>query len=601
MSGAVSTRDLLRAFVWMRWRLLANGLARRRRSGWQRLGAVAELAGKVVLWSMAAGFALLLAGLAGFLPWLLVSSGSSGASPDAPPVAALLLAVRIVLLGFMAMLLLIPAFQGLSRGSLGRTRLLLLPIRNSTLHGLEVAAHLGDPWLLAIAPALLAVAVGAVAVAPAGSLVMLLAGALFILALAALSASASFAVELLLRNRRRAEALGMVLVLVWIVVATFPGYLESRREAREETVAAARGESVVERAAPPAEEPGERERSREEMARRLSRFPAPLQLLPSEAYARALALSTSGRSGAALLPVAVLALSVVLAFALSRHLWRRLRASPAVSGGRTGAGGIPRIPRLPGLPAEASAIAWSQIRSYSRTMVGRLNLLLGPVIALVLGLTLRSQLARVTLGERFLGEAWTGVALSVGGVVYALLTLQSFAVNQFAVDGAGFSLSLLSPLPPRALVLGKWAAGAVLATTVTLLTSGVMVSFEPAALPYWPAVLLGGLSGYLLLAPVASWISMLLPKAVDLGRLGRDAQPNQLGSLLGTVAIPLVLLPQIAVGAAVFAATRSVWLLTLAEAVCVGIALLLARLLLVPVANALTRRAESIHLALLER
>jgi hypothetical protein len=213
----------------------------------------------------------------------------------------------------------------------------------------------------------------------------------------------------------------------------------------------------------------------------------------------------------------------------------------------------------------------------------------------------RSDLARFALGERTLGAAWTGVALAVGGAALALLSLQSFAFNQYAVDGAGFSLELLAPLPRRELVLGKWAAGAVLALALTVLTTGVVVSLEPAALPFWPAILLAAFGAYALLAPVASWVSMLLPKAVDLGRLGRAAQPNQLAVLLGTLVTPLTMLPAIVVGATAFAATGSVLALTAAEAVWAALALLLSRLLLAPVCATLARREEAIHLALLER
>jgi hypothetical protein len=610
---------LLRAFVWLRWRVLANSLSRRRRSGWQRLGAVAEVAGKVLLWSMAGGGALLLAVAAGFLPWALTKAAAPDPSTHSPPPDAILLIVRILLGGFMLVLLIVPAFQGLARGSLGRTRLQLLPIRDEALHALEVGAHLGDPWLLMTVPALAAIAVGTVVVAAPGSAVVLLAGAFFVLALAALSATASFGVELALRNRRRAEALGLVVMLVWISAAMMPGFLQSRERARKEAeVAATVGDTTTESTradgmtgAAPGEASETREelsavareerRRREEAFARFTRFTPVLQVLPSEAYTRALSLAVSGRPGAALAPVGVLALTTLALFALSRSLWRRLQASPASSGGRTGATELPRPPRLPGLSAAASAVAWGQLRGLLRSLVGRLNLVIGPVMVLFVALMVRSDLARFALGERTLGAAWTGVALAVGGAALALLSLQSFAFNQYAIDGAGFSLELLAPLPRRELVLGKWAAGAVLALALTVLTTGVVVSLEPAALPFWPAILLAAFGAYALLAPVASWVSMLLPKAVDLGRLGRAAQPNQLAVLLGTLVTPLTMLPAIVVGATAFAATGSVLALTAAEAVWAALALLLSRLLLAPVCATLARREEAIHLALLER
>lgn len=594
VTGAPPARALLRSFVWLRWRILANGLMRRRRTSWQRLGAVAELAGKIVLWAMAAGASLGLALGSLFVPWLLARAAAGDAPADGPPAEAILFFLRVVLAVFLVTLMVVPAFQGLSRGSLGRTRLLLLPIRHRTLHGLEVASHLGDPWLLMIAPALGAVAASTVVVAGAGGVVMLAAGTLFLLALAAFSATVTFAVELVLRDRRRAEALGVVLMLLWVTVAMLPGFLESRREPAPEAEDAA-----AEQAPAPDEPAGDRRA--EEMFSRFLAFPAVLQVVPSEAYSRSVALAAAGRPGAALVPTAVLAATALGLFALSRVLWRRLLASPAGSGGRVGAGELPSPPRLPGLPAAASAVAWAQLRGFLRTLVGRMNLVIAPVVALFVGLMLRSELGEIALGGRGLGAAGTGALLAVGGAALALLSLQSLRLNQFAVDGPGFSLALLSPLERRDLVLGKWAAGAVVATALTVVTTGVVVTLEPAALPFWPAVLLAGVGASALLAPLDAWISLLLPKAVDLGRLGREAQPNQLANLLGTVATALALAVALSVGAVVLAVTRSVVAVTLAEAAFAAAALGVARLLLAPVTHALARREEAVYLALLER
>lgn len=616
--GREARAPLLRAFVWLRWRALVNSLSRRRRSGWQRVGAVAEAAGKVLLWSTAAGGALVLAGVAGFLPWALARTASPDASPDAPPSQSILLIVRILLFLLLLVLLIVPAFQGLARGALGRTRLLLLPIRERTLHALEVAAHLGDPWLLMFVPALAAVAVGTVAVSAPGSLVMLVAGGLFLLALVALSATASFGVELALRDRRRAEALGLIVMLVWISVAMIPGLQQSRQRERERTQAAARVEEGAEAGEAPEREPrtprerwqaqrerevrrSEERRRRQEALAPYTRFVPALQVVPSEAYARSLSLCVAGRPAAALPSLGALALTALALLALSRNLWRRLQASPAGGGGRIGGRELPRPPRLPGLSPAASAVAWGQVRGLLRTLVGRLNLAMGPVVALVLTLMVRSDVARLAFGERALGTAWTGVVLAVGAAALASLSQQAFSLNQFGIDGAGFSLDVLAPLQRRDLVLGKWAATAALSLAVNLLITGVVMSLEPAALPFWPAILLAAVGGQAVLAPPSTWVSMLLPKAVDLGRLGRDAQPNQTAALVGMLATPLVLVPPVLLGAAVFVATGSVLALTAAEAAWAAAGLLLARLLLAPVAASLARREEAIHLALLER
>ncbi|HUP43812.1 MAG TPA: hypothetical protein VM599_11455, partial [Thermoanaerobaculia bacterium] len=534
MTGSES---LLRAFVWLRWRALANSLARRRRSSANRLMAWAEVAGQVLLWGMAVSGALGLGVAALFVPWALQEGREAGVR------LAGLLALRGGLAVFTLTILVIPAFQGLSGGSFGRARLLLLPIRHRALHALELAARLADPWVLLAIPALLAVGFATTVVAGLGGLVVLAAGALLALALAALSATAAFGIELLLRNRRRAEALAVVFMVIWISVAMVPGMLQSREEAGEAPAVAAEAEGGAVRTegpgpAEPAETTDGGGAGEAEALRALSRFPALLQVLPSESYSRAVVLAAAGRPGAALLPAAVLALTALALYALSHTVWRRLLAEPGVSGGRTGARELPRPPRFPGLSPGAAAVAWAQLRGLLRTMSGRLGLVITPVVTLFLMLMLRAELPGISAAESGLRAVLPAmpVVFAFGAVLMGLLAIQAFALNQFAVDGPGFSLSRLAPLGRRDLVVGKAAAGGLLAGAYVVLATGVVVSLEPEALPFWPAVLLTGASTYLLLAPFHAWLSMHLPKAVDLARLGKASQPNQLAVLLGMVA-----------------------------------------------------------------
>lgn len=151
------------------------------------------------------------------------------------------------------------------------------------------------------------------------------------------------------------------------------------------------------------------------------------------------------------------------------------------------------------------------------------------------------------------------------------------------------------------LVAGKAATGGLLAGALIVLATGVVVSLEPEALPFWPVVLLAGGSTYLLLAPFYAWLSMRLPKAVDLSRLGKAAQPNQLAGLLGMLGTVLGLLPALVLAGAVFLATRSLAAVTAGLAVWTVVTAVAARLLLRAAARALAGREEAIHLAILER
>ncbi len=596
--GSPTLRSQLATFAWLRWRQTANSVGRGRRGALQRLAAVGELAGKIILVSMAGAGALGLAVGAVFAGLALAREGDAR--------SAVLLVLRVGLAIFTLTLFFFPALRAMNRGNYGRTRLLLLPIAPRRLHALEVGAHLADPWLLLIVPALGTLGLAVAWTSGLGGLVALAAGVLFLLVLTLLSSVASFGLELLLRDRRRAEWVLLVVMCLWVVGAMTPGLQQSRHQPRPSGSKATSEAAHRAKPAPEAPPAGRAERSAPGSAARaagskldaLERFPVWLQVVPSEAYARAVARGSAGRSGAALASLLALALIAFVVFRLSFGLWRRLLASPAGSSARAGARAAARPLHLPGLSPGAAVVAWAQVRTYLRTLPGRLSVVTLPVVLLALIFMLRGSASRIAGLER-LGFG-AGAALALGSAVFANLSLQSLSLNLFAIDGPGFSLSVLSPLSRRDLVLGKAAAEGLLATGLTILGSGVVMTLEPAALPFWPAILLAGVAISALLAPLHAWISMFFPKAVDLGRLGKQAQPNQLANLVGLVAtavsVPAATLPAIVV----FAFTRSVLAATAAELVWAALALAVSRALLGLAARTLAGREEAIYLALAE-
>lgn len=609
---------LLRAFLWLRWRSLVGGLASRRRSTSRALGAWAEVLGRALLWITAGSGAVGLAAGALFVPWALAPERDLAAR------AGVLLVLRVGLGFFTALILVVPAFQGFAEGSFGRTRLQLLPVSPRLLHAAEVGSHLADPWIFLVVPPLVAVGLGALVVGAAAAPVVVVAGALFVVAVASLSTSASFAVELLLRDRRRAEGAAGVLMVLWLVGVMVPGLLDGAGEIPDEGPTAVEAPSGAE--APAGEGtsgeavPGGVEGSSQEgpgaspypepiqELDALERFPLWLQVLPSEAYTRALALSAAGRPGAALLPTAILGLVAWGVFGFSRLLWRPLLASPEVSATRVGSGAFPRPMRLPALAPAASAVGWAHLRGVLRTVAGRLGLVLAPVMTLLLVFFVRTELSGAGDGsaEGFvarvaaLPSGVAGALLAFAASLFCILGLQAVLLNQFAVDGPGWTLSVVSPVGSWEHVLGRAAAGGVLVLAQVLLATGVVVSFQPAVLAFWPAVVLGAASAYALLAPANAWLSMLLPKAADLSRLGKRAQPNQVAALVGMFAMPLAALPAFAVGAGTLLATGSAAAVTLAEAAWAGVALCVGFLLLRLAARTLPARQESIVLALEE-
>jgi hypothetical protein len=142
----VGALRLLRAFVWLRWRVMANSLSARRRSTWQRVGAVAEVIGRALVGLLVLGLSLGGVAFGLLLPTLLVRMSAEVTESGFTEADALLLGVRIVLAFFLLMILLVPAIQGLSGSGLPRPRLLLLPIPLRTLHALETAAPTSILW-----------------------------------------------------------------------------------------------------------------------------------------------------------------------------------------------------------------------------------------------------------------------------------------------------------------------------------------------------------------------------------------------------------------------------------------------------------------------
>lgn len=598
--GRSDAGRLLRAFLWLRWRTLANSLgAGGRRTLGARLRAWGEVAVKVLLALFLAVAALGLAAGAVFAGPALLGGGEGR--------GVALLVVRLVLAALVVSLLFFSVFQA-ARGGVSRaTRLLLLPVSRRRLHGLELAASLGDPWLLAVVPALLLLALGTAVLRPAGAAALLLATALLLALLAVLSATASFAVQLLLRERRRAEWVTLVVFVVWMALAVLPSLFEDRLDGDEpaaDTPAAATQGAVGPDGdeAEEADEDDEDEAPRgERLARRAGTFPLPLQPVPTEAYALVLARASAPDGAApdrwsAWQGVAVLAVEVALLYALSLALWRRLLADPAGGSSSRRAAGPP-LPTLapPGLTPAATAVAWALVRGVWRTLQGRLALVMPSLTLPVFAIVFRPEGGEAAL------PVSTPALLALAAVALALLGQQAVMLNQFGVDGTGLSLELLAPLPARDLVLGKAAGGAVLTLASLLPALLVVAAFNPRApLLLWPAAVLAAVAGYALFAPLAAWVSVLLPKAVDLGKIGREGQAHQGAALAGMACLGMVLSPVAAVGLAALALWRSPLLLLVAESGLAAVSCLVSVPLLHLAAGYLDQRRERLFLTVAE-
>lgn len=477
---------ILRAFAWLRWRILVNSLERSTsRDLVERFSLGLEQLAPLVLLFLMVPSALALAGVSATAGWTLAHG-----APEHPA----WIAVRLLLHGAVALALIGPLLFP-AGAQLPGARLRLLPIPQSTAYLARMFAALADPWILLPLAVLLALPAGlAAGAAPAGVAVAAGAGALLFGVLLGLHALVSGVLQLVLRDRRRSEIVavaGMLLLAALPLAATFGG---ARTPATQIATAAAYG-------------------------------------LPSSWYASAVG-AAAARTPGSLPPLAALGAALVAvhaaAFVLFLESWR----SPAESSGRAAAG--PRRGyqlRVPGLSAAASAVALAQIRLALRTPRGRSMLLSPLVIFGVVALMLARMPSGVELaGLRFSG----GLSLAVLGSAIALLGVLPFAVNQFAVDRAGLTLLLLAPIRTRALLAGKTAGNGVVAALPALVCLAAAAVLYPSGSPaLWLCVPLGFTATYLLVAPAAAALSAIFPKAVDLGSGGSGSNPHGAASLAG--------------------------------------------------------------------
>lgn len=606
-------RGLLGTFLWLRWRMLIGGLSARRRSGWRLASAWAEVGGTIFLWVSSLGGALAL-GVAALVAARALAVGGEGRG-------AVLIVARVLLGAATAGFILFPAMRGARTGAGGRVRLQLLPIHRRSLHLLEVASCLADPWLILVVPALLvlgpALSLGVFGAASdrVGGAIVLAAGLALCATLVVLSATASLGVELLFRSRRRAEVTALVVSLVFIVVSMVPAVINRQGERASRGTLGREPSSAQTRPGPLEPPPiGPRSPAHDTAGRPgpvdLDRVmtPGPWTLaLPSEAYVRALAMATSGRPGQAWSAVAVLMLEALALFGLSGVFWRHLTGGTASSSGRRGSGRAARVPEVPLVSPPVAALAWAELKTALRTLAGRMALLSPLVMGLVFVFLFGSSWT-VTLGgfaSGLGGAGGPGGAVDVAGALLVavvcamgLLTTQPLSINQLAADGAGLVMALQAPLRGEELVRGKALGLGLLAVLTTVPASLLVVVLRPGVLPLWPAVLLIAASAACLVAPVFAALSALLPKAVDLNRFGRDSRPHQLAGLLGLPATAIAFLPGLALGAGVYAWSRSTLALVAAEAAWLVVAIVVARLALRLVGRLVDARRDDVYLAL---
>jgi hypothetical protein len=422
-------------------------------------------------------------------------------------------------------------------------RLLLLPIPYRTLYVAQAAGALGDPWLLLSVPLVLAVPLGALAAAaPAHALAALVAGVLLLIVLVGVSSLTTSLIHVLLRDRRRGELLALAFVFILPFVSILPALIGS---------AEGRSRGDRERAIAADERPPRRKDPLPQWA--LDAGVIVFRMMPSELYASAVGGAARSTVGVRARGAAGLALAAAGLHAIGLLLFGRMLASPATTGGRRTATAMAIWERVvPGLSAPASAVALAQVRLALRTPRGRATLLT-PLLVLVIASLMLYQAEDATIGPIRLSG---GLAVATFAAAMSLLSSLPILMNQFAVDGAGLTLALLSPLSTRQLLAGKAVGNALIAIPPTLLAvSLAAMAFRSGSVWLWLSLVLAVIATYTLSAPASAVFSAVLPRQVDMNSIGSASNAHGLSGLLGLVAVGVAAAPAAALVAA------AVWLL----------------------------------------
>ena len=565
---------ILRAFAWMRWRILMNALERTgARDTLERLSLAVEQIGPLIALGLMVPSALALAALGGYAGYRLA----------APPPDVAFEAIRLLLgiaTGFCVLgPLLMPTLERTSA-----VRLLLLPISRPTLYVAQAAGALSDPWILLAIPPLAGVAVGLAAAGAVRAAALALAGGLLLLLLlVGLSALAAFVLHLLVRDRRRGELVALLFIIVIPTLALLP--LLSRSQMSREEVLAERAARAERRA-----------RGEQTLGERVMRGAGRAYVvLPSELYARAARSAAHGDAMAAAVPIAGIGLAALVLHAFGFVVFEKLLDSPATASRRQPSRRErPRALRIPGVGRASAAVAQAQIRLATRTPRGRSILLSPMLIFLVITFMMSRSRGRVELGAIDLDG---GLALAIFGVAFCLVTILPLAMNQFAVDRAGLTLAFLSPISSRELLFGKAIGNAIIAGGPGLVCVAIAFAvFYDGRLAFWVSIPVALVATYAIVAPCAAALSALFPRAVDLNSIGRGSNAHGVAGLLGLLAFAAAALPNILLVVAARAVLHRPDLTPLLLLAWTAIALVVSRLLFQVVTAIFDRRKENLAL-----
>ena len=501
---------ILRAFAWMRWRMLINSFEHTgSRDMLERLSIAAEKLGPIVATLLLVPTSLVLAGVG-------IAAGYTLASGDSD---SILVAAARYLLIFVPVLAIVGPLVLPAADRANPVRLLLLPIPPATLYVAQSSVAFGDIWNLLMLPLVIGLPIGMAAAGGWIAALLTLAGSvLLVLIVVGVASVATSTLAIIVRDRRRGELVALLFIIVLPAISMLPGLLSTGSRHRDGERPSVTPAWIV-------------ENSRRAAA-----------LYPTEVYIDVARSATAGGGSRSAAGLAALSVTAGALHAIGLLLFTRLLQQPGATGPRrTAATRTAWGRRVPGLSPAASAVAMAQTKLALRTPRGR-SILLSPIAMLVIfGVLIYRGGGTMDFGSR---QIEGGIGLATFATFVAMLSILPIAMNQFAVDKAGLTLALLSPLTTEDYLRGKAVGNALVTaapTLVSLAAAGLL--FPGGAWYLWLSLTLALPSVYFLTAPVAAVCSAVFPRAVDMNSIGRGSNAHGAAGFIGLLAFVAAAIP----------------------------------------------------------
>lgn len=543
----------LSAFVWLRWRLMANQ--------WRRAGSFNTVLMMIIAVGAIVSAAPLFVGC-----WVL----GTFLIPMATP-AQLMYAWDGILFVFLSFWT-VGLMSDLQRSDpLSLSKVLHLPVPANWAFLINYVSSLVRLSLIVFVPIMLGYSLALIQVKGPALLPVLPALAAFLLMVTALTYQFQGWLGSLISNPRRRRTAIMAATLVFVMIFQLPNLLNmfvfsgpgqdrphaSKRDKEQEELLRAlkAGEIAPDEYtkrvsesstnfAKAAQEAHAQSIARLERTARLANMILPVGWLP-------FGVATSAEGQALPAWLGILAMSAIGAVSLRRAYTttvgqfqgqasnRKVRAArpgAAATTTPTAGQGRPRLLvewKLPVVSESVAGIALASFRSLLRAPEAKMSLLTPLIMGMVFGSMLFHNRHDVTELIRPL--------LAFGGVGFMLLSVLQLAANQFGLERDGFRVYVLSAAPRRDILLGKNLAHAPIALIGGMLTLLAVQILSPMRLDHLLGLFPQILSMYLLACVFTNFLSIYTPIYLSPGSL--KASNPKISTVLIQMLVTLILLP----------------------------------------------------------